>query len=47
MRKGVIDISVYNQSESELVIGQVASLTGVSLSDYWSTIEYKRVATDL
>jgi sodium-dependent phosphate transporter len=28
MRKGVIDISVYNQSENELVIGQVASLTG-------------------
>lgn len=28
MRKGVIDINLYNTSEKELVIGQVASLTG-------------------
>jgi sodium-dependent phosphate transporter len=28
MRRGVIDISVYNQSENELVIGQLSSLTG-------------------
>lgn len=30
MRKGVVDISLYNQSENDLMIGQVATLSGMS-----------------
>lgn len=32
MRKGVVDISLYNQTEKDLMVGQVATLSGKYLA---------------